>query len=97
MEKILNAFGLHIDEFKIKEFGSGHINSTFLLESLSNEFWYVLQKINVNVFKNPYLIAQNIGKTSDFLKRNHPEYLFIHQIQTKNNKDIFEIDDAFWG
>lgn len=96
MEKILNAFGLCNDEFKIKEFGSGHINSTYLLESPSSEFCYILQKININVFKNPYIIAQNIGKTSDFLKKNRPDYLFIHQIQTKNKKDIFEIDNAFW-
>ncbi|MCP9768014.1 aminoglycoside phosphotransferase family protein [Lacihabitans sp. LS3-19] len=96
MEKILEAFGLCNAEFKIKEFGSGHINSTYLLESQSSEDKYILQKINVNVFKNPYIIAQNIGNTSDFLKRNHPEYLFIHQIQTKDKQDIFEHENEFW-
>lgn len=96
LEYILKTFGLDSANFTFKPFGSGHINSTFLLESAAENKKYVLQKININVFKNPHIIAQNIGNTSDYLNQTHPEYLFIHQIKTKNGEDLAVIDGNYW-
>jgi hypothetical protein len=96
LENIFNEFKLNLVNFSSKPLGSGHINSTFLLESAAENEKYVLQKINSNVFKNPIIIAQNIGNTSDYLSKIHPEYLFIHQIKTKNGEDLAILDGEYW-
>ncbi|WP_255080951.1 phosphotransferase enzyme family protein [Lacihabitans sp. CCS-44] len=96
LEQILEAFGLNLNDYNYKPFGSGHINSTFLLESLRTDQKFVLQKINTHVFPKPWVIAQNIGNTSEFLSRNHPDYLFIHQIRTKDAQDLAVVEQEYW-
>ncbi len=96
LEHILKLFGLEPDNYTYNHFGSGHINATFLLDSISENKQFVLQKININVFKEPYIIAKNIGNTSDYLAKNHPEYLFIHQIKTTNREDLAVVDGEYW-
>ncbi|HLO45314.1 MAG TPA: aminoglycoside phosphotransferase family protein [Leadbetterella sp.] len=96
MEQILEAFGLNLNDYNYKPFGSGHINSTFLLEALRTEQKFVLQKINTHVFPKPWVIAQNIGNTSEFLSQNHPDYLFIHQIRTKDAQDLAVVEPEYW-
>jgi hypothetical protein len=96
LEHILTLFGLESNHYTYKPFGSGHINSTFLLDSISDNKQFVLQKININVFKEPQIIAKNIGNTSDYLAKNHPEYLFIHQIKTTSEEDLAVVDGEYW-
>lgn len=53
-------------------FGSGHINSTFLLEMTedSGEIKkYILQAINTNVFKNICAVMENIDRVPRILKK----------------------------
>jgi Phosphotransferase enzyme family len=96
LQQILKLFGLEPDNYTYKPFGSGHINATFLLESSSENKQFVLQKINIHVFKEPSIIAKNIGNTSDYLAKYHPEYLFIHQIKTTNGEDLAVVDGEYW-
>ena len=96
MEHILKSFGLEPTKYSIKSFGSGHINSTFLLESDTTNLKLVLQKININVFKEPLIIAQNIGNTSNYLAKTYPNYLFIHQIKTKDGQDLALLHGDYW-
>lgn len=96
LEHILKLFGLKPENYTFKTFGSGHINTTFLLESVKENLKFVLQKINIHVFTKPWVIAQNIGNTSAYLTKTHPEYLFIHQIKTQNNEDLAVVDGEYW-
>lgn len=53
-------------------FGSGHINSTFLLklrDDLGTERKYILQAINTNVFKNICYVMDNIDRVTEHLKK----------------------------
>lgn len=67
--------------------GSGHINTTFLVKTKSTK-WYVLQKINDNVFNNVDELMKNIFKTTNFLKTHGFETLEV--IKTKNNKLYYQ-------
>lgn len=96
MERILQLFGLETENFTHKPFGSGHINATYLIKSLITNQKFVLQKINTNVFNEPQIIAKNIGNTSEYLAKYHPEYLFIHQIKTTNGEDLAVVDGEYW-
>ena len=49
-------------------FGSGHINSTFLI-ALDNGEHYVLQKINTYVFKNPEKLMDNVFEVTNFIAK----------------------------
>jgi hypothetical protein len=51
---ILNEFGIE-PSASVKTFGSGLINNTWLISENENEF--ILQRINQNVFKDPFAIA----------------------------------------
>jgi len=70
---ILNEFGIEPNT-SVKPFGSGLINNTWLISENDNEF--ILQRINQNVFKDPFAIATNIHMVCDHLKNQHPGYLF---------------------
>ena len=94
MEFILKQFGFDAKQFEIEKFGSGHINNTFLLISSSGNF--ILQKINIFVFKNPDIIAENVSRTSEYLNCKHPEYLFIHCLKTISGEELLEHNGEFW-
>ncbi|WP_158563338.1 phosphotransferase enzyme family protein [Chitinophaga silvatica] len=95
-EKILQAFGLEPEGLNVRKFGSGHINNTFLLEKKQDSSKYVLQKINVNVFKEPTIIAANQRMAADYLAVHHPGYLFITPIPTVNGEELFVINNEYW-
>jgi Ser/Thr protein kinase RdoA (MazF antagonist) len=58
---IANQFKPHSNVVNVQEYGSGNINGTFLvtLDSL-NEPYFILQRINTSVFRQPELIMQNM-------------------------------------
>lgn len=89
---ILIAFGLN-EETSFKSFGSGLINSTYLLE---NDKKYILQKINTKVFTKPEIIASNIRKVSDFLRNKYPSYQFITPIRTAEGAEYYINGGEYW-
>lgn len=91
---ILDAFGLAAST-PPRPFGSGHINSTFLIESEAGGR-YVLQKINTAVFTQPWAIANNLRLASRHLAEQHPTYLFIAPLPTRHREDLFVHQDEYW-
>ena len=61
LEEILQQFNLSAD---IEPYGNGHINDTFLVTPKK----YILQRINVSIFKNPDELMDNIENVTSFLK-----------------------------
>ncbi len=95
--QILTAYSLDHSYFNSKEYGSGQINKTFLLENHQSHKKFILQKINTTVFKNPQIIANNIKLANDFISENHPDYYFLKFIKTNKNEDYYiDIDKNYW-
>ena len=74
----------------------GNINSTFLLTYESNEgnTKYLLQKINSNVFKEPYLVMRNIGLVSKHIKKKLKQmpdsgYKTLSYVPTKTDEPMY--------
>lgn len=77
---------------------SGHINDTFIIE-FENKFGeissFLLQKINVNVFKNPVQLMDNILGVTNFLQKKikacggDAERECLTVIRTKNGGSFF--------
>lgn len=61
MTEIMSHFGINVRECDITPTGNGHINDTFkVVARPGDNFNYVLQRINHNVFKNVDVLQRNI-------------------------------------
>ena len=65
MKSIIGAF-IKEDIISCKAFGSGHINSTYRVDTPKGSF--VLQRINHSVFKNPEQVMANITAVTEYLQ-----------------------------
>ena len=94
--EVLNAYGYTEDNTIITEVGTGLINHTYLISPKGGHKKYILQQINVNVFKNPWAIANNIKAISDYLAKEFPDYYFIKPITTKDGLEMAVVNGEYW-
>jgi Ser/Thr protein kinase RdoA (MazF antagonist) len=92
MLEFLNAFGFNSNETQIEIYGSGLINSTWLLTHKKEQ--YILQKINQSVFKQPELIAENIKNLSEYIKQTQPHYLFVNTLPTSDGEHLLKLNNT---
>ncbi|WP_445632116.1 phosphotransferase enzyme family protein [Nostoc sp. DSM 114167] len=88
----------------VKAFGSGNINDTFLatLDS-SKEQYFVLQRINTQVFRQPQLIMQNMRTLTEHVQKRlqdtplNRRWEVPRVLLTKNAQDHWkDADGSFW-
>ena len=94
-ETVLSEYGFKPAEVVLKSFGTGHINSTFLLTQNNTGEQFILQSININVFKKPDVIAQNVKLVADFLAEHYPEYLFVKAIPTIKGEEMAVVEGVY--
>ncbi|HAN21001.1 MAG TPA: mucin desulfatase [Clostridiales bacterium] len=86
-----------------KAISNGLINDSFWIEFINKDTTkqYVLQKINLNVFKSPDNVMENIERVTEYMKKNnesknnkHPSIVFFYTNKKKN----YYIDEtgSFW-
>lgn len=92
IDRVLNYYGFKKNDCTIEPFGTGLINNTLLLKYNNDE--YILQRVNDDVFKNPYLIADNIDKIDQFINLHHPEYIFASPKKALDGKTMVYVDDV---
>ena len=72
---IIAHFNTKEGEFDITDFGSGHINDTFLVKCKSGRYpAYLLQKINSFIFKNIDGLMNNMLYVTNHLKKRVADY-----------------------
>lgn len=96
IENVLLEYPLNSHEAIYKPFGTGHINSTWLVSLKNGGEEFILQSINQNVFKEPEIIAENVKLVADFLEKNYPEYLFVKAIPTRDGKEMALVEGVYW-
>ncbi|RYY61001.1 MAG: aminoglycoside phosphotransferase family protein [Chitinophagaceae bacterium] len=92
LEKVYKAFGVPGDPEEAVAFGSGLINHTWKISK--NGKFYVLQRINQQVFREPDAIAFNINLTARFLGERYPEYLFVTPERSVDQQDIYHDEES---
>lgn len=92
MRAILQAFGLNAPDFIVDRIGTGHIHQTF---KLTGKECFVLQRVNINVFKQPDIIASNLRIAADYLKNNFPRYPFLSSILSIHGADMVYDEEGF--
>jgi thiamine kinase-like enzyme len=76
---IISVFNIDPAKYVWESIGSGFIHNTY---KLAGEKCYILQRININVFRKPELIASNLRVAADYLTKNFPDYLFISLLKS---------------
>ena len=73
LEDALYAFGFGTHCSYVKPFGEGHINETYAVympsENGKDEPYYVIQRLNTNVFKEPGKVMENIYGVTEYLRK----------------------------
>ncbi|MFN6529112.1 aminoglycoside phosphotransferase family protein [Nostoc sp. ChiSLP03a] len=104
LEAIANQFAPLGKVTGVKAFGSGNINDTFLatLDS-SKEQYFVLQRINTQVFRQPQLIMQNMRTLTEHVQKRlqdtplNRRWEVPRVLLTKNAQDHWkDADGSFW-
>lgn len=98
IEEIIQNFYLQGEYIGFYVISEGHINNTFVLEFKDDNesiVYYLLQRINTNVFKNPDELMENIVSVTNFLRNKivensgDPERESLYVIFTKDDKPYF--------
>ncbi len=93
-DSVLGQYGFERDEYTIEQFGSGLINNTWLVLKGSEK--YILQKVNKNIFTNPFLIADNIEKIQAHLSVHNSHYFFTAPCKTLKGESIVLLSDDYY-
>jgi Ser/Thr protein kinase RdoA (MazF antagonist) len=92
LNEILPHYNLSSEDLTIETIGSGHIHSTYKLSGRKN---FILQQVNKNVFRKPEVIASNLRVASQYLRNEHPDYLFLAPIETNKGEQMVYASDGF--
>ena len=95
LKNIFSQFKVESSFKSFQTFSSGHINDTYLIITNTKPY-YILQKLNGNVFKKAVEVIENKTKVASFLEQR--EVKTIQFIQTKNNRKYYKDDEGnFWN
>lgn len=104
LEDAVYAFGFGPQCSYVKPFGEGHINETYAVympnADGTDEPLYVLQRVNIHVFKNPAEVMENIFGVTEYLRdviRREGGDLdreTLSYIKTKSGDTYFEDDEG---
>lgn len=95
---VCEKFAYHGSYIGIRDYGEGHINSTFLVETTGKR--YILQKINTHVFKEPQKLMDNIVAVTEYLhsriisELGDPYRETLTLIPTKDGKWFYESEQG---
>lgn len=104
-QEVLNAFQLSSDPDKIRSYGSGHINDTYLLEvpDTPEEKKFILQRINKSIFAKPEELMENITGITKWLRKKiveagqDPERGTLNVRPTASGKSYFtDTGGEYW-
>ena len=80
-----------------QEFGQGHINHTLKMKTDAGRF-YILQRINQYVFRQPTQVMENACAITEFLRAKDPDPRHsLHFLKSKADKFFYiDEDGQFW-
>lgn len=103
--EITAKFRCHVDISTLQSYGTGHINDTYRLKNLvTEEYDYLLQKINHNVFKNVPKLIENMCRVIAHLKKEllisgegNPEKEVMTLVATKEGPYFYQDSNGeYW-
>ncbi len=104
INKILNNFDFKGKLVEYKTYGSGHINTTYLItyDDCGSVCKYIVQNINPNVFKNIEKLMDNVFSVTSYLRQGIRESggdenrETLHFIKTKDGGKFYKTNDGHY-
>jgi len=94
IKEVLSTYGCSLNSIVIP-FGNGLINDTWKVEDENSN--YILQKINIGIFKHPEYISENVHSIASYLLVHYPDYYFLTPVKTLDGKDlVFIKNDGYY-
>lgn len=98
INNIVNSFCFKGELESVEPFGSGHINTTYIAKynDDNKSRYYVIQKINTNVFKNVDDLMDNVFAVTSFLRDRisseggNPNRETLHYIKTSDGDNYLK-------
>ncbi len=87
IEKVLKIYGIDPQTSHVESLTSGLINNTWKVTSEGKDF--IVQRINHQVFRQPFEVAANIRMIDRYLKEHSPSYLFVSPVPSLEGEDIY--------
>ena len=100
IKNIASNFNFISEPVSVKEFGSGHINSTYIADCVEKK--YVIQEVNHNVFKDVEGLMNNVFSVTNYLKKKYKEYggdyerETLNFVKTKDGEKFFVDDGSYY-
>lgn len=82
-------------DIAVEDYGNGHINDTYICNTKSKQ---ILQRININVFKNPAEVMENIVNVTEHLKKKiiaeggDADRETLSVVPTKDGENLYQAD-----
>lgn len=97
IEKVAYAFRISGQPVSCVNFGHGHINSTFKVDTDTGRE-YILQKINKYVFKDPVKVMSNASAVTNHIRKQVEDpNTVLHIIPTLRGQSCYRDEDGeFW-
>lgn len=96
MKEILFQFGLSAENFQVIPFGSGLINTTWIITGKQGDKKYILQRVNDRIFTRPEDIAFNTRLIDIYLKEHFPDYLFVSPVVTITGNELVQTGEGYF-
>lgn len=105
MNEILKLFNIKGNILSCEAHGGGYINDTYLVTCENEDgshIRYILQRINHNIFKDPFSLMENFAMVCDYLKeivRNNggdPFRETLTIVPTKDNQKLVCVDGNYY-
>lgn len=94
--EILSHFSIDASPVSCELYGSGHINTTYRVETASGRR-YILQKVSGNVFKDIPALMENIYRVTEFIKAKTSDPRQVADlIPTKDGSYYIFTDGEYW-
>lgn len=93
-DHILPLYGISQQSSSVKPFGDGLINHTWKISTSAGN--YILQKVNSEVFKTPEQIDENLNLLKQFLRKSHPDYLFVAPLRTLSGLSLIHNAEGYF-
>lgn len=99
LRAIIEQFEIDGEILKVQNYGSGHINATYRVETTEDE--YILQKVNTSVFKNMDQLVENVAGVTAYLaeaiaqKGGNPKRETLQVIHTKDGQNYYKGEDGY--
>ena len=81
LKEIGQKFRLQGELYSCRAITMGNINSTYKVAYMQEDKklkFYLFQKVNTHVFKNPVEIMENIDRVTTFIREKYPDQITLH-------------------